>query len=137
MKPLFLGVLALAMFITVFPSQATAEYCPELTTMVLGKTFVAKKPLYDTKIAQEGIVKLERDKQEIPEGAPFTVLSVDCDGQRIKLRLRQNASYKLEKVKVKFLFTRAQRELPNAEEIFEKMLDYVFEDPEKSAKPEE
>lgn len=133
MKPLFLAVLALVMLVTVFPSPATADSdCPELTTKVLGKTFVAKKPLYDTKIALEGIVKLERDKEEIPEGASFTVLQVDCSGKKVELTLRQNLSYKTDKVEVKFLMTAAQRALPNAWENFQKMMDYVFEDPEES-----
>ncbi len=138
MKPLFLTVLALAVLLTAFPSQATADSdCPDLTAKLQGRTFVAKKPLYDTKIAQEGIVKLERDKEEIPEGASFTVLNVDCRSKKVELTLRQNASYKLDKVEVHFLFTTAQRAMPNAEETFEKMMDYVFEDPKKSDEPEE
>ena len=138
MKSLFLTILALAVLLTAFPSQAAADRdCPDLAAKLEGRTFVAKKPLYDTKIAQEGIVKLERDKEEIPEGASFTVLDVDCSGKKVELTLRQNLSYKTDKVEVKFFFTAAQRALPNADEIFEKMMGYVFEDPEESDKPED
>jgi hypothetical protein len=138
MKPLFLTVLALAVLLTAFPSQALADPdCPDLAAKLEGRVFVAKKPLYDTKIAQEGIVKLERDKQEIPEGASFTILDVDCGSKKVEMTLRQNASYKLEKVEVKFLFTAAQRALPDADGTFEEMMSYVFEYPEDSAKPKD
>ncbi|MGB3564093.1 MAG: hypothetical protein WBH85_02300 [Thermoanaerobaculia bacterium] len=138
MKSLFLTVLALAVLLTAFPSLAAADSdCPELATKLEGRIFIAKKPLYDTKVAPGGIVKLERDNEEIPEGATFTVLDVDCSGTKVELTLRLKANVKHEKVKVKFLFTAAQRALPNADGTFEEMMSYVFEYPEDSAKPED
>lgn len=131
MKPFVLASLAIAVVLIAFPSLAAADdECPKLTTQLQGRTFIAKKPLYDTKIAVEGIVKLERDKEEIPEGASFTVLKVDCKSKKVELTLRQNLSYKKDKVEVYFLFSAAQRAMPDADANFEKMMSYVFEYPE-------
>ena len=135
MKPKYITLLAFAGLLIAFspPAVADAE-CPELTAQLQGRVFVAKKPLYDTKVALEGIVKLERDKEEIPEGASFTVIKVDCKSKKVELALRQNLSYKKDKVEVHFLFTAAQRAMPDADGNFEKMMSYVFEYPEDDAK---
>lgn len=135
MKSWLLVVPALLVLLTLLPSSAAAdEDCPKLSASLEGRTFIAKKPLYDTKIAQEGIIKLERDKEEIPEGASFTVLNVDCGGKKVELTLRQNTTYKRDKVEIYFLFNRAQRAMPDADATFEKMMSYVFEYPEDAYK---
>ena len=100
--------------------------------MIVGNTYVAREPLYDTKIDNHGIVDLERDKQEIPVGAEFKVLKVECDGGKLEVKLRQVAEKKLEAVDIVFRLSKAERQMPDALEQFQRMTDYVWEElPEK------
>lgn len=111
------------------PAGHTADaVCLEIREMIVGKTYVAKEPLYDTKIAIDGIVKLERDKQEIPVGAQFKVLKVECGSGKLEIKLRQVAQKKLEAVQVKFWLTKNMRMMPNAIEQFQTMTGYVWEE---------
>jgi hypothetical protein len=89
---------------------------------------VAKEPLYDTKVDNEGIIKLERDKQEIPKGAQFKVLKVECEGGKLEIKLRMVAHKKVEAVEVKFLLTKNERLMPNAMEQFQQIADHVWEE---------
>ena len=116
------------------PQPAAADPCPpEYTTPYLGgQVFIAKKPLYDTKIAQDGIFKLERDKQEIPQGARFRVKDVECKKSQIKMTLRQEAPVKLSGVEIHFFFNIGQRAMPNGVEEFKKMTEFVFEKEKES-----
>lgn len=109
-------------------SQAADAVCLEIREKIVGNTYVAIEPLYDTKISIDGIVKLERDKDEIPRGAQFRVLKVDCDGGKLEIKLRQVAQKKLDAVQVKFWLTKNMRMMPNAMEQFQTMMDYVWED---------
>jgi len=105
-----------------------AQGCEDFVTQKLvGKTFVAKVHLYDTKVAPEGIVYLESDKEQIPKGAPFTVLGVQCNTKRIKLTLLQEAKYKADKVKIAFMLSSLQRQAEDAEENLQKTMDFVME----------
>ena len=136
MRSLLLTLLAFALVTIGLPFRVAADQdCPEITALLLGKTFVAKKPLYDTKISRDGIIKLERDKQEIPQGAELRVLNVDCGGKKVEVTLRQEAAVKLDKVEIKFIFTAAERAMPNAEETFKTMMDYIFAKPADSEEP--
>ena len=111
------------------PAGHTADaVCLQIREMIVGQTFVAKEPLYDTKVDSEGIIKLERDKQEIPRGAQFKVLKVECEGGKLEIKLRQVAQKKLEAVEVKFLLTKNERLMPNAIEQFQQIADHVWEE---------
>jgi len=110
------------------PVHADDPVCIEIKKMIVGNTYVAKEPLYDTKIDNDGILDLERDNQEIPVGAEFKVLKVDCEGGKLEVKLRQVAQKKLEAVDIVFKLSKAERQMPNAIEQFEKMMAYVWED---------
>jgi len=116
------------------PRPATAALCPpEYTKTYLGgQVFIAKKPLYDTKIAQDGIFKLERDKEEIPQGARFRVKDVECKKNQIKMTLRQEAPVKLSGVEIHFFFNIGQWAMPNSIVEFKKMTEFVFEEEKES-----
>lgn len=112
--------------------HADDAVCVEIRRMIVGNTYVAREPLYDTKIDNHGIVDLERDKQEIPVGAEFKVLKVVCDGGKLEVKLRQVAEKKLEAVDIVFRLSKAERQMPDALEQFQRMTDYVWEElPEK------
>ncbi len=96
--------------------------------MIVGNTYVAKEPLYDTKVDNHGIVDLERDKQEIPVGAQFKVLKVECDGGKLEIKLREVAPKKKEAVDIVFKLSKAERQMPDAMEQFQTMMAYVWED---------
>jgi hypothetical protein len=102
--------------------------CLEIREMIVGKTYVAKEPLYDTKIDNQGIIDLERDKQEIPKGAEFKVLKVECEGGKLEIKLRQVGEKKLEAVGVVFKLSKSERQMPDAMEQFQTMMDYVWEE---------
>jgi hypothetical protein len=108
--------------------HAADKVCLEIREMIVGKTYVAKEPLYDTKVDSEGIIKLERDKEEIPRGAEFKVLKVECEGGKLEIKLRQVAAKKLDAVEVKFLLTKNERLMPNAMEQFQQIADHVWEE---------
>jgi hypothetical protein len=108
--------------------HAADAVCLEIREMIVGQTYVAKEPLYDTKVDSEGIIKLERDKQEIPKGAQFKVLKVECEGGKLEIKLRQVAHKKVEAVGVNFLLTKNERLMPNAIEQFQQIADHVWEE---------
>ena len=108
--------------------QAADAVCLEIREMIVGNTYIAKVPMYDTKIDIDGITKLERDKDEIPKGATFKVLKVECESGKLEIKLRQVAHKKIDAVQVKFRLTKNQRLMPNAIEQFQTMMDYVWED---------
>ena len=109
-------------------SDAADAVCMEIRELIVGKTYVAKEPLYDTKVDSEGIIKLERDKEEIPRGAQFKVLNVECEKGKLEIKLRQVAQKKLDAVEVKFLLTKNERMMPNAMEQFQQIADHVWEE---------
>ena len=130
MKRAVISCLTALLLVAVWVPTAHAEdpTCKEIRKMLVGKTFVAKEPLYDTKIDNDGIVDLERDKQEIPVGAEFTVLKVECEGNKLEIKLREVAEKKKEAVEVSFKLSKAERKQPDAMEQFQTMMDYVWED---------
>ena len=108
--------------------HADDPVCIEIKNMIVGNTYVAKEPLYDTKVDNHGIVDLERDKQEIPVGAQFKVLKVECDGGKLEIKLREVAPKKKEAVDIVFRLSKAERQMPDAMEQFQTMMAYVWED---------
>jgi hypothetical protein len=110
-------------------SQAE-DACLEFRNKVTGKTFVAKEPLYDTKVSLDGIVRLERDKEEIRKGSKFEVLKVSCGGKNVELTLRESSVYKADKVEVYFLYRKSVRHGEEALKNLEKIMSYVFAEPE-------
>ena len=131
MKPRVMMYLTLSCVAALwaYPLHADDAVCMEIKKMIVGQTYFAKEPLYDTKIDNDGILDLERDKQEIPVGAEFKVLKVDCEGGKLEVKLRQVAQKKLEAVDIVFKLSKAERQMPNAMEQFKKMMDYVWEEP--------
>ena len=102
------------------------DACRELQDEIVGKTFVAKEPLYDTKIDLNGIVKLERDKEEIDKGDKFTVSKVVCGSGKIAMTLHQ-AKYK-DDVDIYFKYPKTRRTEEGAQENIKRMMSYVFEE---------
>ena len=108
--------------------EADDPICVEIKQAVTNKVFVAKEPLYDTVVDNEGIVKLERDKEEIPAGARFKVLKVECEGGKLEIKLRQVAAKKLEAVDIVFRLTKAERQMPDAMDQFQEIANFVWEE---------
>ena len=131
MKSFVSFVLFLALVVVVVPAEAEDPGCIEITREIIGKTFITKEPLYDTVIGYNGIIKLERDKQEIRAGATCRVKKVDCGGSKIEVNLKQVAGGKeFNKVEIKFRISKAERNAPEGLDDFRKMLAFVLEEPE-------
>jgi DNA-binding transcriptional regulator LsrR (DeoR family) len=109
-------------------SVAQEDVCHQFASEVKGKTFVAKVPLYDTKVDMEGIVKLERDRQEVPEGKEFNVIKVSCGSSKIAMTIQQKASYKTSKVDIYLLFKKTLRFDDDARESLKTVTDHIFEE---------
>jgi hypothetical protein len=107
------------------------DVCEEEKSALLEKTWVAKERLYDTKVGIDGIIKLEWDKEAIPEGAKFKILSIVCGGKKMSLTLRQDVDRKVPKVKVYFLFRRESRQGPDAKEKLQTIMDFIFTESEE------
>src|SRR5687767_10436198 len=79
-------VLALAPLVsTSSAAQAVEPFCRDVLNELKPKTFIAKEPLYSTKVAADGIVDLERDKQEIRKGAKLKVVDIECEKSKLEL----------------------------------------------------
>jgi hypothetical protein len=89
-------------------------------------TFVAKEPLYDTKIAADGILDLERDKKEIRKGAKLKVVDIECEKSKLELTLEPVVGGS--KVEIAFFLSIFERRDEGGKALFEKMLGYVFEE---------
>ena len=111
------------------PAIAGDLGCSEITNAILGKTFVAKKPLYDTVIGPNGILDLERDNEEIPAGATCRVKDVDCGRSKIEVKLKQVTREKeFNKVEIEFKISNVERNAQDGIDRFQKMLAYVLEE---------
>jgi hypothetical protein len=100
-------------------------FCQNAIDELKPKTFLAKEPLYDTKIAADGILRLERDKQEIRKGAKVRVVDIECEKNKLELTLKPVDGGS--KVEIVFFLSVFERSSEKGKEIFEKMLSYVFE----------
>jgi hypothetical protein len=130
MKVRMIAFLSTLLVATLWSPAGHADdaVCVDIREMIVGNTYVAKEPLYDTKVDNHGIVDLERDKQEIPVGAQFKVLKVECDGGKLEIKLREVAPKKKEAVDIVFRLSKAERQMPDAMEQFQTMMAYVWED---------
>jgi len=131
MKKKTLIIVALFLSAGVISPLFAQDVCEEEKSALLEKTWVAKERLYDTKVAVEGIIKLEWDKEAIPEGAKFKILDIVCTGSKMKLTLRQESDRKVRKVKVSFLFKRESRQGADAKEKLQTIMDFVFTESEE------
>jgi hypothetical protein len=102
------------------------DVCWDLEQEIVGKTFVAKEPLYDTKVGLDGIIKLERDAEEVRKGDKFDVAKVKCGSSKIKLVLRPDR-YGGD-VEIYFVYSKVRRTEEGAMENLKKMMGYVFEE---------
>jgi hypothetical protein len=102
------------------------DACLDFRREIVGKKFVAKEPLYDTKVDVYGIVKLERDKEEIPKGETFEVTKVICGSGKIEVTLSQ-ASY-MKDVEIYLKYKKVNRGKDGAMENLEKMMGYICEE---------
>ena len=100
-------------------------FCQNAIDELKPKTFLAKEALYDTKVAADGIVHLERDKEEIRKGARVKVVDIECEKSKLELTLKPVDGGN--KVEIVFYFSMLERGKENAKEIFDKMLGYVLE----------
>ena len=56
----------------------TSDFCDQIEKEYEKRTLISKVSLYDTKIGINDIIKLERDKDEIPVGQEVLVKDVKC-----------------------------------------------------------
>ena len=112
------------------------DVCVQFEQDVVGKVFVAKAPLYDTKVDKNRIKKLERDREEIPKGREFSVLKVSCGGSNIEMVVRQNEAYKAKKIEIYLLFKKRDRVLEGAEKTLKQITDHIYEEPKEDPNSE-
>jgi hypothetical protein len=112
-------------------AYAVEPFCREAIDDLKPKTFLAKEPLYDTKIAADGILDRERDKEEIRQGARLKVVDIECEKNKLELTLKPVAGGA--KVEIVFFLSIFERREKGGRELFEKMLGYVFAKDEVSA----
>ena len=134
MGRLLILACSLSWILGIVPSDALAsdELCLEFKSMLLGERFIAKVPLYDTKIEVSGIAKLERDKEEVPEGAMLQVLKVECEGDKLEVKIKELAEHKTESADIVFRFASKFKKLPNPVGDLRIMMDLVFEQPDQN-----
>lgn len=129
MKVFVQVVLFLVIPLAALPGEAYDHTCRELQKEFEGGTFIAIEPLYDTVIGYAGIIKLERDKEEIHPGSICRVKEIECGSKNVEATLKQVAGTKeFNKVQIKFRIHRTEREAPEGMEDFRKMWAYVLED---------
>jgi hypothetical protein len=131
MRKLGLIAFALACVSLSSPPQAVAsdEVCLKFKYLLLGGKFTAKVPLYDTKVEINGITKLERDKEEVPQGAMLQVLKVECEGDELEVKIRLVSEWKFEATSIYFRFPGKARQLEDPVGDLRKMMGHVFEIP--------
>ncbi len=122
----WIACLAVAMISTAGAAPAKEEFCVKAKEDLKGKTFTAKVPLFQTKIWPDEIRELERDSEEIRQGAKTIVKDVGCGAKRIEVTLRPDGPG--EEVEIYFYISREGRLEPGAREDFDRMLTFVFED---------
>ncbi len=111
------------------PAVAADPSCRELEKKFVGGMFISKEPLYDTVIGYAGIIKLERDKQEIRPGATVRVKDIECSSGRVEVVLKQVTGTKEHnKVEIRFRIKKIEREAAEGMSDFQKMWAYVLED---------
>lgn len=111
--------------------------CTEIGRQMVGVIYIAKEPLYDTVIGYDGIIKLERDKEEIRAGATCRVKDVECGRKKVEVTLKQVAGGReFNKVEIVFRIGDPERNTPEGMEAFQKMLSYVLEKPEADSSTE-
>ena len=106
-------------------ARAAEPFCQQAIDELKPKTFVTKEPLYDTKVAADGILKLERDKEEIRKGAKVKVVDIECEDSKLELTLKPAVGGK--KVEITFFLSIFERRDEGGKALFEKMLGYVLE----------
>jgi hypothetical protein len=121
------GITILTVCVGFVCSASAADVCISEQSNLIGKTFVAKEVLYDTKVAVEGIVKLEWDKEAVPKGGKFQIERILCSKNKMELTLRPISDRKMRKVKIYFLIKESSRSEPEGKEKLQKIMDYVFE----------
>ena len=116
----------LAVCVGLSTSISAGDVCISEQSNLIGKTFVAKEMLYDTKVAVEGIVKLEWDKEAVPKGGKFQIQRIKCSKNKMELTLRPISDRKTSKVEIYFLFKESSRSGPEGKEKLQTIMDYVF-----------
>ncbi len=128
--------LVLGFFLFASPATAADPSCRELEREYVGATFIAKEPLYDTVIGYAGIIKLERDKQEIRPGATVRVKDIECGGSRVEVTLKQvTEGREHNKVEIRFRISKIEREAAAGMSDFRKMWAFVLDDVPSGEEP--
>jgi hypothetical protein len=121
--------LVLGFFLSALPAIAADPSCRELEREYVGKMFITKEPLYDTVIGYAGVIKLERDKEEIRPGATVHVKDIECGGNRVEVTLKQvTDGREHNKVEIRFRINKIEREAAEGMNDFRKMWAYVLDD---------
>jgi hypothetical protein len=113
-------------------AQAAAgeDVCLQFKSDVEGKIFVAKVPLYDTKVTTSGIKHLERDSEEVPKGREFSVFRVICTERRIQMTILEEGVYKPRMNEVYLLLHKRDRVVDGAAETLKKITNHIYNEPE-------
>lgn len=121
--------LVLGVFLSALPAIAADPSCRELVREYVGGTFITKEPLYDTVIGYAGIIKLERDKEEIRPGATVRVKDIECGSNTVEVTLKQVTEGKEHnEVEIRFRIKKIEREAADGMSDFRKMWAYVLDD---------
>jgi hypothetical protein len=129
-------ILAAFMLINGYANAGDESFCTRISSQYKNREFAAKVPLYDTKIGLDGVVDLERDKEEIPEGKKFVVKRVKCGSSKITFVLDPLDHYYAKKnIEIYFKIPKKAQEGEQGMESFQKMTSFVFEEAQK-AEPE-
>lgn len=123
---LWLPFFMLAMLSMAGASLAEDEaFCLEAQAELKGQIFTAKEPLFETKIGLDGILSMERDGEEVRQGAKTILKKVECGSKRVAVTLRPDGPGS--KVEIYFMISRDVRQDPEARKAFDRMMTFVLE----------
>ncbi len=122
----WIPVLVLVLFSAAGVGAAEEAFCIKAKADLGGRMFTAKVPLYEAKIWPDEIREMERDAEEIRQGAKTIVKNVECGSKRVVMTLKPDGPGS--KVEIYFFISREGRLDPDARKAFDHMMTYVFEE---------
>ncbi len=127
----WIPVFVIAMFtLGLGIAQAAPDpFCIQAKLDFKGRFYIAKEALYDTQIAYDEIIKIERDEDEIRKGSELVVKNVSCKRKKVEMTLKPLGPG--DGVEIFFWLSEEDRLKDDAREKLEKMMTYVFKDVEE------
>ncbi len=125
------GAYAMALVVAMISFAGVAlaggeEFCMTAKADLKGSTFTARVPLYEIRIDPGGIREIERDEEEIRQGAKTIIMNVECGSKRVAMTLAPDGPGA--DVEIYFMISREGRLEPDARKDFDHMMSYVFEE---------